>query len=388
VFLQQAVKQMQGALRNSDTLLRVGGDEFLCLVQMLRDDADAETIAGKLVASLAQPIAIGESLVQGSVSIGVAVFPDDGKSPEELRRNADVALSKAKLAGRNQFRRHGQDEAERRRSFIQASLPQAMEQGHFHLVYQPQYSVGGALRGFEALLRLRHATLGPLSPAEFIPIAEQSGLILALGSWVLKEACETFVAWQRCGLRPGLLSVNVSAAQFTSGNFAGTVEQILKRTGLAAEHLELELTESMVMADVADSAKEMERLKQAGVRIAIDDFGTGYSSLSHLHHLPIDTLKIDRSFINQLDAASSTRPIVESVVALGKTLEIQTVAEGVETADQRQYLTDIGCDFLQGFLLARPLAPSDAEARLRSSGAATNPVSARPTGPFLLQDAG
>jgi diguanylate cyclase (GGDEF)-like protein/PAS domain S-box-containing protein len=389
VFLQHAVKQMQGVLRNSDTLMRVGGDEFLCLVQMLRDDADAELIAGKLVASLAQPITIGESLVQGSVSIGVAVFPEDGKSPEELRRNADGALSKAKLAGRNQFRRYGQDEAERRRSFIQASLPQALEQGHFLLVYQPQYSVGGTLRGFEALLRLRHPTLGPLYPAEFIPIAEQSGLILPLGSWVLQDACETFVEWLECGLRPGVLSVNVSAAQFTSGKFAATVEQILKRTGLAAEHLELELTESMIMTDVADSAQEMERLKRAGVRIAIDDFGTGYSSLSHLHHLPIDTLKIDRSFIDQLDAASSTRPIVESVVALGKTLEIQTVAEGVETAEQRQYLTDIGCDFLQGYLLARPLAPADAELRLRSAAAAAaHPVDARTTRPFLLQDAG
>lgn len=367
LFLKKVVERLSSVIRRKDTLGRVGGDEFLCLVESFQNDVDAEGIAAKLVASLTEPISVGRAIIQGSVSIGVAIYPTDGSDGEELRKNADAALYRAKAAGRSQYRRFALSDAEQRAELIQKCLQTALGDHCLHIAYQPQYSGSGERRGFEALLRLNHATLGTISPAEFVPIAEQDDLILQIGSWVLREACKTFAGWLQQGWTPGILSVNVSAVQFARSDFANTVVATLKETNFPPGCLELEITESMLMSDAEESARQMCLLDEAGIRLAIDDFGTGYSSLSHLNRFPIGTLKIDRSFVNQIHARNSSRPIIEAIVALADALSMDIVAEGVETEAQRLYLLQIGCDYFQGYLFARPLPAAEAEALLRAT---------------------
>ena len=364
-YLREVATRLSSALRSTDTIVRVGGDEFVCLVESLQTEEDAELVARKLIASLAEPIKLEQSLHHASISIGMAIYPTDATQAKQLRKQADAALYRAKANGKGQFKRYERNDADTRRRHIQDVLERGIERHSFHLVYQPQYTKTGVLRGFEALLRLSDPVLGPLSPAEFIPIAEQCGLIHDIGNWVLQQGCTTFASWVRRGLAPGILAMNVSAAQFVRGNFSEIVAETLVRTGLSPEYVELELTESMVMTDIEESSRQMHRLKKAGVSLAIDDFGTGYSSLNHLHRLPIDLIKIDRSFVSEIDQeTATTRPIVEAIVGLGKSLAIETIAEGVETDRQRHYLCEIGCDYLQGFFFARPLPVLEAEARL------------------------
>ena len=367
-FLCEVARRLSSVVRQTDTLIRVGGDEFLCLAERIGTPADAELIADKLLGSLRDPIKLHGGWVRATASIGFAVYPGHGDSAEALTRHADDALYRAKEAGRNQAQVFKEDVSKAREQLILECLATALEQERFHLVYQPQYTAQGALRGFEALLRLTHPSLGPVSPAEFIPLAERSGLIVPIGTWVLEQACGAFATWVDTGLDPGLLSINVSAAQFSSGNFAHTVAATLRAAGLSPERLELELTESMMMVDPEESALQMRVLALTGVRLAIDDFGTGYSSLGHLNRLPISTLKIDRTFIRQLGEGHSSRPIVEAVVALGKALGITIVAEGVETDAQRTTLCAMGCEHFQGFLFARPLYAEAVEDLLQSVG--------------------
>ncbi|MGI4827773.1 MAG: putative bifunctional diguanylate cyclase/phosphodiesterase [Janthinobacterium lividum] len=363
-FLIAVVKRLASAIRKTDALFRVGGDEFLLLIDQLQNGEDTALIARHLLHCLNEPIALEGSTLQASISVGIAVYPEDGPTTEDLRRNADAALYKAKTAGRNQYRRFVLDPGEHRNQAVRECLDTALEEGRFRLVFQPQYSTTGELRGFETLLRLKHPSLGAISPAEFIPLAEQSGLILPIGTWVLQQACAVQAAWLGEGLHPGIMAVNVSAAQFACPDLADLVSETLQRTGLPPEHLELELTESMVMSNAEETTRQMNRLERFGVRIAIDDFGIGYSSLSHLNRLPIGTLKIDRSFVQQLDLSNTSRPIVEAIVALGKTLSMKVVAEGVENENQRAILSCSGCDYLQGFLFAKPLEHAQAQALL------------------------
>lgn len=363
-FLIQVVKRLTSAVRKSDPLFRIGGDEFLLLIEHLQNEEDAALIAKQLLACIEQPLALAETMLRASISVGIAVYPDDGSTTEDLRRNADAALYKAKTEGRHQYRRFVLDPGERRNQALRECLDTALEEGRFRLVFQPQYSTTGGLRGFETLLRLRHPSLGAISPAEFIPLAEGSGLILKIGSWVLEQACAVQAAWLGEGLHPGIMAVNVSAAQFACPDLADLVAETLRSTGLPPEHLELELTESMVMSNADEATRQMNRLERFGVRLAIDDFGIGYSSLSHLNRLPIGTLKIDRTFVQQLDVSNTSRPIVEAIVALGKTLSMKVVAEGVENENQRAILSGAGCDYLQGFLFARPLEQAQARALL------------------------
>jgi diguanylate cyclase (GGDEF)-like protein/PAS domain S-box-containing protein len=365
-LLKAVVGRLSATIRATDTLARVGGDEFVCLLEDVHSPSHAERIAATILESLAQPFMIQGVPVQAPVSIGLALSPDDGMSSDELRRHADAALYQAKQIGRNQYVRYAKT-AQTRQQIVREALSQALEERRLHLEYQPQFAADRQLRGFEALLRFTHPDLGRVSPAEFIPVAEQSGLIVPIGTWVLEEACSTAAKWRARGLEAGVVSVNVSALQFAQPNFADTVAQTLTRTGLPASCLELELTESIVMADVAESTQQMKRLKDIGVGLAIDDFGTGYSSLKYLHHLPIDTLKIDRSFVSELGDAARVRPIVEAIIALAHALGIKLVAEGVETEEQQQQLIAMGCHHLQGYLLQRPLPASQVEALLHSS---------------------
>ena len=364
LFLRQVAMRLAWALRTTDTMVRVDGDEFVCLVESLNRDEDAELVASKLMASLAEPITLDGISLQASISIGMALFPVDGTKCAQLRKQADTALYRAKAAGRGRFMRYERNDADVRRRQIQQVLENGISNGSFFIEYQPQYTKKSELRGFEALLRLTDPSLGLVSPGEFIPIAEQCGLIHEIGTWVLRESCITFADWVRRGYKPGVLAVNVSAAQFVRGNFVEIVADTLLSSGLSPRYLELELTETMVMCDIGESSSQMHRLKRAGISLAIDDFGTGYSSLSHLHRLPIDLMKIDRSFVNETNCENkTTRPIVEAILALGKSLSIEVLAEGVESEEQRRYLCKVGCDYLQGYLFARPMPASDVVAR-------------------------
>ena len=365
-FLRIIAKRLSSVIRAQDTLIRVGGDEFLCLIGGFQAPGDAEVVAKKLLASLSEPIHLATGTVKASASIGVAVYPDHGDNIEALTRHADDALYQAKEAGRNQFRCFEENAAKARLRAIEECLETALDRKLFHLVYQPQYNAQGTLRGFEALLRLTHPVLGPISPFEFIPLAERNRLIVPIGTWVLEQACSTYARWLKAGLDPGLLSLNVSAAQFSGSHFDETVSAALRSSGLSPERLELELTETTVMQDIEEAARQMNALACSGIRLAIDDFGTGYSSLEHLNRLPLSTLKIDRSFVRQLLDGNTSRPIIEAVVALGKALRLEIVAEGVETEQQHRSLSDIGCDHFQGFLFARPLQEPAAEWLVRS----------------------
>ncbi len=354
-FLKEVANRFSAATRGSDTLIRIGGDEFLCLVEAVHDAADAEVVAQKLLSSLAEPIKLTRGLVKANASIGIAVFPQHGDSVELITKRADQALYQAKEGGRCQVRAFEEDDAHTRSQLIEECLATALEENHFRLVYQPQYTAEGHLRGFEALLRLTHPSLGAVSPAEFIPLAERNRLIVPIGAWVMKKACTTFASWIASGFEPGLISINVSAAQFASSGFKQTVVETLLEAGLPACRLELELTESMVMVDPAEATRQMQMLASSGIRLAIDDFGTGYSSLGHLNRLPISTLKIDRIFVQDLADGTTSHPIVQAIVALGKALSMEIIAEGVETEAQRLCLSSIGCNNFQGFLFARPL---------------------------------
>jgi EAL domain-containing protein (putative c-di-GMP-specific phosphodiesterase class I) len=302
-----------------------------------------------------------------SASIGISLYPEDGQTGDSLSHHADQAMYAAKFGcyGVRSFSPEMDREPAERRE-LEEELHQALEAGGFTVAYQPLCLPDGSLKGFEALLRFCSPRLGNVPPCDFIPIAEETQLIVPLGEWVLREVCRQNREWQVAGHPAASIGVNISALQFARDDFADTVAQILAETGHPAEMLVLELTESVVMNDFAESARQMERLKRLGVRIAIDDFGTGYSSLNYLHRLPIDVLKIDGSFMENLNEVDGTGPIVEAVLSMAHTLGLRVVAEGVETAEQLNTLHRGGCDLIQGYFFSRPLEPAAAAAFLRS----------------------
>jgi EAL domain-containing protein (putative c-di-GMP-specific phosphodiesterase class I) len=346
----------------------MGGDEFMVILEGVSTKKETEAIAANLLKVLSAPMQIEELELCITASIGISLYPEDGQTGDSLSQHADQAMYAAKFGGGGicSFSPEMDREPAQRRE-LEAELKQALEMGHgFSLAYQPICLPDGTLRGFEALLRFHSPRLGSLSPGDFIPISEENGFILPLGEWVLREACRQGREWLNAGHPPVSIAVNISALQFAREDFADTVAQILSETGQPAEKLILELTESIVMKDFTESARQMDRLKLLGIRIAIDDFGTGYSSLSCLHRLPIDVLKIDRSFIEHMHEAEGTGPIVEAVLSMAHTLGLRVVAEGVETADQLNTLRQSGCDVIQGFFFSRPVSPTAAAAFIRS----------------------
>jgi diguanylate cyclase (GGDEF)-like protein len=348
---------------------RMGGDEFLVVAPRWIASMDPTAIAEALGAVIAMPIAIGTAKVIVTASIGTCLYPEDGTAIDTLERNADFAMYRAKTSGASAcgYTPAFSDE-EVATMEIEQALAVAVEKDLLHLVYQPIYSRQGELAGFEALLRVDHPLLAALSPASYIPVAEETRMIVPIGNIVLLKACRQLKAWHQAGGQPVHVAVNISALQFAREDFAETVAGILKESQLDAQHLVLELTESVVMENYRDVQKQMNLLRQLGVRISMDDFGTGYSSLSYLHQLPIDILKIDRSFIERLDAKDGTRPIVEAILAMSRHLGLKVVAEGVETVQQQNILVQAGCDALQGFLFAPPLKVRDAENVVMDSG--------------------
>lgn len=365
--LRQLAERLSKRLRESDTVARMGGDEFMVVLEDIPGRVDGQRVAETLLDTLKQPVVFQDLQLSITASIGIALFPDDGDSADELERNADLAMYEAKFGnyGTRTFSSVLNQALIDRRELEQV-MASALEHGGFELHYQPQCDQSGRVAAFEALLRFTHPTLGVVPPSRLVPIAEESQMIISLGTWVLREACRQNRQWQLEGYPPVRVAVNISSMQFAREDFADRVAEVLDETGLAPEFLELELTESVVVKDFAESTRQLQRLKRLGVSIAIDDFGTGYSSLNYLHRLPIDRLKIDRSFIQVLNAPNSTLPILEAIISMAKNMELGVVGEGVETDEQMAMLCLKGCDLLQGFLYSRPVSADRAKFLLQA----------------------
>jgi len=364
---------LKACVRESDTVARFGGDEFVVLVEGLSPDADHASAEAALVAShiattLGKPYLLGDASHHSSPSIGIALFGQQTLSVDELLKHADLAMYQAKAAGRNTQRFFDPDmqAAVSNRSALEADLRRGLQEKELVLYYQPVVDGKGRLQGAEALVRWRHPRRGMVSPAEFIPLAEQTGLILPLGLWVMQAACAQLVAWSRSSLtRQFFLSVNVSVRQFRQPDFVEQVLGALDATGANPERLKLELTESLLLADVEDIIARMEHLRRYGVGFSLDDFGTGYSSLSYLKRLPLDQLKIDQSFVRDLQTDPNDAAIVRTILALADSLDLGVVAEGVETTGQLEFLQRYGCKAFQGYLFGRPMPPEVLERALR-----------------------
>jgi diguanylate cyclase (GGDEF)-like protein len=352
-------------------LARMGGDEFLVLLESCTTDELACKTAGELVAAIAQPMELGCDITTVGASIGITMFPRDGDTPDELERHADAAMYQAKRRGIGWCAFSSAMRAEvTRATSIEEALREAIDpesgQGMLDVHYQPIHRANGELAGMEALLRFHHPKLGVISPAQFIPIAEETSLILPLGHWVLLQVCRQIGLWQVDGFPPLRIGVNISGIQWGREDFVEDIQAVLAESGAPADALTLELTESVMMQNANLAKRHMRKLKDIGVRFAMDDFGTGYSSFSYLHQLPIDVLKIDRSFIARLGQSDDSRAIVASIVSMAHMLGLITIAEGVETEAQRRLLTEMECDGMQGFLFAKPMSGSDATTLIRA----------------------
>jgi diguanylate cyclase (GGDEF)-like protein/PAS domain S-box-containing protein len=358
-LLQSVSKRLLAGLRGSDTVSRQGGDEFVTLLSEIADPEDLATSAKKILLLLNPPHSIGgQDLLIGG-SIGISVYPTDGEDAETLIKNADTAMYYAKERGRNNFQFFKAEmnlKAVERQS-LEGSLRRAFEREEFLLHYQPKVNLDtGEITGGEALIRWQHPDRGLVPPSQFVPIAEDCGLILQIGRWVLREACRQARAWQNAGLPPLPIAVNVSAVEFRDKGFIERVRTVLAETGLEARYLELELTEGVLMEEPESMVSVLQELKMMGVHLAVDDFGTGYSSLSYLRQFPIDVLKIDQSFVHQITADPDDSTIVSAIINMAKSLKHLVVAEGVETREQRAYLQAQHCAQGQGNLFSRPLA--------------------------------
>jgi len=376
--------------RVNGAVARMGGDEFLVLLESCEQEQDAQQVASELAAAISEPLWLGTETATVGASIGITMFPRDGETPEDLERHADSAMYQAKRRSLGWCTFSPAIRTENDRTLlIEEGLRLALDTApHLNLLevhYQPIFAASGRLISLEALLRFRHPELGPVSPAVFIPIAEESGLILPLGRWVLRQVCTQMVEWQRAIVPALRAGVNISAVQWGRQDFVQQVRDVIRETGASPESLTFELTESVVMQNPAQAGEHMRELKQMGIRIAMDDFGTGYSSLSYLHQLPLDLLKIDRSFTARLGRADDSRTIVHSVVSMAHLLGMVTVAEGVENELQRRTLTELGCDALQGFLLARPM-PAAAVADFVGTHTGIQPPARPIPGPHGAED--
>ncbi|MGE3376564.1 MAG: putative bifunctional diguanylate cyclase/phosphodiesterase [Vicinamibacteria bacterium] len=367
-LIRAAGRRLADAVREGDTVARLYGDEFLVLLSDLRRTADVYVVAQKLLDELARPVAIDGRRVQVTASIGVALHPVDGEAADALISHANAAMERAKAAGGNAYQFYTKDmgEAARRLVELETELRGALPAGQLELAYQPRVDLESRrIAGCEALLRWNHPRLGAVSPAVFVPVAEQSGLIVPIGEWVLRTACARAKSWADAGLPPVCVSVNLSIRQFAQQDVAALVLRVLKETGLAPAQLELEITESLIAQDTEKVIATVNRLKAAGVKLAIDDFGTGYSSLSYLKHFRAHALKIDMSFVRDMLADPDAAIICLAVISLAHSLRMTAVAEGVETAEQCEFLKENGCDGIQGYYFSRPVSAEAFEALLR-----------------------
>jgi diguanylate cyclase len=361
-LLIEIARRLIGAVRAVDTVARIGGDEFLLLITAIHEPADAAIIAAKIVAALDKPVSIGGTEVHVSASLGIAVYPSDGANADTLVAHADEAMYFAKQQGRNgfQFFSAGMSVFSRERLDFERDLRSALSLKQFEVHYQPKIDVTtGRMNSVEALLRWRHPTRGLIGPLDFIPLAEESGLIFSIGEWVLREACRQARQWQTEGLPFIRIAVNISPSHFRQPKFLNMVRSALVDHDLEPQYLEVELTETTVMDHADGSVEILEELSRMGVLVSIDDFGTGYSSMSYLRRFPIDKLKIDRSFIKDLTTHTDAASIVKAIISLGHSLQLKVVAEGVETAQQLEQLRELGCDQFQGFFRSAAVLPGE-----------------------------
>ncbi len=352
--------RLRETVRVSDTVARLGGDEFVVLLTQVDSDLELAQIASKIIAAVAKPLELAGHDFHVTTSMGIGVYPNDGEDAATLLKHADTAMYVAKSDGKNQYRYF--DAAMNRsvleRVELEHDLRQALKHGEFELHYQPKFDIAGnSVTAAEALIRWRHPRRGLQSPDKFIPLAEETALIIEIGEWVIRTACQQIVAWQAEGIGLRRVAVNLSAIQLESDTLVNTVVRILKETGAPVEAIEFELTESMILRNPDRSVVTLNRLHDLGIHLSLDDFGTGYSSLSYLKRLPVDTLKIDRSFVEGLPDDTNDTQIVRMICALAKSVHLEIVAEGIETEAQRDFLIAQGCDYLQGYLIAKPLPP-------------------------------
>lgn len=362
-LLKVVTGRIRGILPSSALLARMGGDEFMILLQRMTHSDDAANLAAGVIDAMRESISVNYNEVFLTTSIGIALYPGDAKDAASLMRHAETAMYKAKEEGRNNYQFYSDqmiDEGTAERVRMETMLRHAIERDEFVVYYQPRLNTKtGELVCVEALARWRHPERGMIQPKDFIPLAEDTGLIVTIGEQVLRKACQQRKLWTEQGMPPFRVSVNLSARQFRHTDLPETIASILKSTGIPADLLELEITESAAMQDVNYASSMLRVLKESGLSLAIDDFGTGYSSLSYLKRFPIDVIKIDRSFISGIHKDSDDAAIVRAIIVLAKTLKLEVTAEGVETSEQISYLERLGCDEIQGFVIGKPMEADD-----------------------------
>jgi diguanylate cyclase (GGDEF)-like protein/PAS domain S-box-containing protein len=374
VLLMTVAARLRSSLRDTDTVARLSGDEFVVILSEHAEEPLSSDIVQRVMDSVAQPVMLGTKEFFVTCSIGVAAYPSDGTPADSLIEHADIAMYRAKKLGRNNFQFYtpAMNEESLERVRIESALRNALDRNEFVLHYQPQVDLkSGRIVGMEALIRWKHPELGMVPPSRFVGVAEDTGLIVPIGAWVMRTACLQNKAWQDAGLGRLRVAVNLSARQFSATDLVPGIEQVLLDTGLEPSCLELELTESLFMSDVTPAVELLHRMKSLGVKLSIDDFGTGYSSFSYLSRFPIDVLKIDRSFVNDISHDANDAAIVASIIALAHNLRLSVIAEGVETAEQLDYLRHQGCDEMQGYYFSRPLPAQEFEQLLRQRRALT-----------------
>ncbi len=372
-LLQEVARRLRACVRASDTAARLGGDEFVVMLPELAEATYAGAVAQKMIAMLAKPFVLLGQEFRVTGSVGIATHPQDGADEQTLTKNADIAMYKAKEMGKNNFQFYSEEmnHESLERLALESSLRRALENEEFVLFYQAKRDLGsGLVTGMEALLRWQHPELGLVPPMKFIPVAEQSGLIASIGKWVLRTACAQNVTWQREGLPRLSMAVNLSALQFFDSHLLDDVASILAATGMDPELLELEITEIMLMQDVPRTLRILTALKRLGVHIAVDDFGVGYTTLTSMQQFPLDTIKIDRTFIRDVASVAEDKALTEAIIAMGKSLSVTVVAQGVETKAQVDFLREHACDELQGFYFNRPVAAREFGDVLRAQAAA------------------
>jgi len=357
-LLVEMAARLRSGVRASDVVARLGGDEFVVLLEGIEDSKQAATTASHLLSAICKPLELNGHECRVTASIGIAIFPDDGADEQTLMKNADSAMYLAKQGGKNDIRIFSKEIETQSidRLTMETGLRHALDRNELRLHYQPKLNVAtGQIAGVEALLRWCHPDLGELAPNRFIPLAEETGLIVPVGRWVMKTACAQNMAWQRQGLPAISMAINVSPRQFSDENLLQDINDALSSSGMDPALLQVEITESMVMLNVERAIQLLDAIRSQGVRLAIDDFGTGYSSMSVMKRFPIDTIKIDRSFVRELPENTEDRAIAQAIIGMGKALGLTIVAEGVETNEQQEFLRELACDEIQGFLFSKPV---------------------------------